>query len=157
LSLAAVYANGYETEPALRGFAWGTSMEAVVAGMGQPVSREEVDGFVSLLWENVEMGGFLAFMLAYFSPAGLQGGVFYFRTYTMDETMRCYADLQRELLQRYGPTRILDTITRELRPYATSWNLAGGMVRLRVNTREWEPVTLWYSSPELTAHVFGNR
>jgi len=143
-------------ELALRGFPWGTSVDEVVRRMGPPMSRETVGGFDSLIWGNVEEEGFIAFMQAYFSPAGLQGGVFHFDTRTLDETRRCYEELQRILLDRHGPTRILDRMTREFRSYASAWSLPGGLVRLRVNTGEWEPVTLWYSSPEFTALVMGN-
>ena len=143
------------TELAFRGFSWGTDVEEVVRQMGPPMSRDEIDGFVSLVWENVAVSGFSTFMLAFFSEAGLQGGVFYFLTDGLDETIRCYAQLQRELLRRYGPAQVLDSITRELRPYASVWNLPGGLVRLRVNTRQGDPVTLWYSSPELTGRILG--
>jgi len=125
--------------------------------MGPPMSRDQIDGFVSLIWDNVEVSGYTTFMLAYFSESGLQGGVYYFLTHSLEETMRCYAELQQELLNRYGPTQVFDRITRELRPYASTWNLPGGFVRLRVNTRQGDPVTLWYSSPKLTMHVLGER
>jgi len=131
-------------------------MEDVIRRMGPPMSRDEINGFVSLVWENIEVSGYMTFMLAYFSDAGLQGGVHYFLTYTMEETIRCYAELQEELLRRYGPTPVLDTITRELRAYASAWNLPGGLIRLRVNTRQGDPVTLWYSSPKLTRLVRGD-
>lgn len=131
-------------------------MEEVVARMGPPMSSGEIDGFVSLVWDNVAVLGYNTFMLAYFSESGLQGGVHYFLTYSLDETIRCYRDVQQMLLRRYGPAEMLDEITRELRAYASSWNLPGGLVRLRVNTRQGDPVTLWYSSPELTRHILGD-
>ena len=157
LSIASLCANAtaHGTELTFRGFPWGTSMEEVIGRMGPPMSRDQVDGFVSLVWDNVEVSGYRAFMLAYFSDAGLQGGVYYFITNSLDETMRCYEDLQRILLGRHGPTPVFDRITRELRPYASTWNLPDGLVRLRVNTRQGDPVTLWYSSPKLTRHVLG--
>jgi len=147
--------NAYGRELTFRGFAWGTSMEDVISRMGPPMSRGEMDGFVSLIWDNVAVSGYRAFMLAYFSEAGLQGGVYYFITHSLDETIRCYNDLQQMLLNRYGPTPVFDRITRELRSYASTWNLPSGLVRLRVNTRQGDPVTLWYSSPKLTRHVLG--
>jgi len=128
-----------------------------VGSVGPPASREEVNGFVSLVWENVEVNGYVTFMLAYFSESGLQGGVHYFVTHSMDETIRCYRTMQQMLLRRYGPAQVFDTITRELRPFASTWNLPGGLVRLRVNTRQGDPVTLWYSSPELTRLILGGE
>jgi len=145
------------TDLTFRGFSWGTSMEEVIERMGPPMSRGEINGFVSLVWENVEVSGYMTFMLAYFSEAGLQGGIHYFLTYSLEETIRCYEQLQQELLHRYGPTQVLDRITRDLRAYASSWNLPGGLVRLRVNTRQGDPVTLWYSSPELTRQILSDR
>jgi hypothetical protein len=95
-------------------------------------------------------------MLAYFSKSGLQAGTYYFLTYDMDQLMRCYTEMRQEHLDRYGPTQLYDLISRELRPYESSWNLPGGYVYLKVNTRQGEPVTLWYSSPELTKQLFGD-
>ena len=138
-----------------QGFPWGTSMETFVARMGQPVSRDQTEGFVSLLWENVFFLGFRSFMVAYFSSDGLQGGIYYFLTNSMDETIRCYSDLQRALFGRHGETPVFDAIGRELRSYASSWTLPSGLARLRVDTRNGDPVTLWYSSPELTRAVLG--
>ncbi|MDR0455588.1 MAG: hypothetical protein LBH20_02760 [Treponema sp.] len=146
----------YETNVTFRDFSWGTSMADVVKKMGKPVSREEVNGLTSLVWENVEVNGYTTYMLAYFSKSGLQGGTYYFLTYTMDELMRCYSEVRQELRDRFGPTYLFDGIIRELRPYESSWNLPGGYVYLKVNTRQGDPVTLWYSSPELTKKVFGD-
>jgi hypothetical protein len=77
----------------------------------------------------------------------------------MEELNRCYNEMRQELVDRYGPTRLFDTIlsVRELRPYESSWHLPGGYVHLKVNTRQGEPVTLWYSSPELSRQLFGDR
>jgi hypothetical protein len=58
----------YETDVDFRGFAWGTSMDEVIKKMGRPVSRETVNGLVSLVWENVDVSGFTSYMIAYFSP-----------------------------------------------------------------------------------------
>jgi hypothetical protein len=69
--------------------------------------------------------------------------------------MRCYRELQGGLINRYGPSRLMDEILREPRPYDSTWNLAEGYVHLGVNTRRNDPVTLWYSSPALTRKLFG--
>jgi hypothetical protein len=139
-----------------RDFPWGTSMEDFTAKMGSPVAREEIDGLVSLVYENVEMSGYITYMLAYFSKSGLEGGTYYFVTNSLDELMSCYTNVQKNLLAEYGPTQLCDGIIREMRPYETSWNLEGGYVYLKVNTRRNEPVTLWYSSPALTKKMLGS-
>ena len=147
-----------ETNVDLRGFAWGTSMDEVIKKMGNPVSRETVDGLVSLVWENVMVSGFNSYMIAYFSPKeGLQGGTYYFVTRAMDDIIKCYGGLQRELYNRYGRTDLFDEIKKELQPYESSWNLPGGYVYLMVNARQGIPVTLWYSSPELSKKIFGQN
>ena len=145
-----------ETEPVFRGFAWGASVEEFTAKTGSPISREEINGLVSLAYENIEVGGYIAYMVVYFSKAGLEGGTYYFLTRDLDELMRCYQETQQRLLAQYGPTVLCDGIIRERRPYETSWNLEGGYVYLKVNTRLGEPVTLWYSSPALTKQLFGS-
>jgi hypothetical protein len=93
-------------------------------------------------------------MIALFSENGLQGGTYYFNTSTVEELMRCYTDMQNELRTRFGPTVLFETLMREMRPYETSWNLPTGYIYLKINTR-WlnEPVTLWFSSPELTSRL----
>jgi len=131
-------------------------METFIAKMGKPVHREEYNGLQSLVYDNLIVSGYPAFMLAYFSKKGLEGGTYYFHTFTLDELMKCYKDVQKELLDRYGPTDLCDGIIREMRPYETSWNLKTGYVYLKVNTRQNEPVTLWYSSPELTKKLTGS-
>ena len=157
LPLAALVAKEPETNVNFHGFAWGTSMDVVIKKMGKPTARETIDGLVSLVWDNVvEVSGFNAYMIAYFSPkGGLQGGTYYFVTRTMDDIIKCYGTLQMELYNRYGRTTLFDEIIRELRPYESSWNLPGGYVYLMVNQRQGVPVTLWYSSPELTKKIFG--
>ena len=145
----------YETDVNFHGFAWGTSMDEVIKKLGQPISRETVDGLVSLVWENVKVSGFTSYMIAYFSPSGLQGGTYYFVTYTMDDIIKCYGTLQRELYNRFGKTNLFEEIIREMRPYESSWNLPGGYVFLMVNARQGVPVTLWFSSPELSKKIFG--
>jgi hypothetical protein len=147
----------YETDVAFRNFPWGISMDEVIKKMGKPVSREEINGLASLVWKDVDVNGYTTFMLCYFSPKeGLQGGTYYFVTHDEDEFMRCYSEMQQELRNRFGPTILFDVIIRELRPYECSWDLPGGYVYLRANARLGEPVTLWYSSPELTKKVFGD-
>ena len=146
----------YETKVTFHNFPWGTSMESVIKKMGKPVSREKVNGLDSLVWENVEVNGYMAYMLCYFSKSRLQGGTYYFLTYTMDELMQCYNEVRQELRDRFGPTYLFDGIIKELRPYECSWNLPGGYVYLMVNTLNGDPVTLWYSSPELTKQLFGD-
>ena len=156
--LAAEEAVIYETDVDFRGFAWGTSMDEVIKQMGKPVSRETVDGLVSLVWENVDVSGFTSYMIAYFSPrGGLQGGTYYFVTRTMEDIIKCYGGLQMELYNRFGKTNLFDEAIKELRPYESSWNLPGGYVYLMVNARLGVPVTLWYSSPELSKKIFGQN
>jgi hypothetical protein len=146
----------YETDLTFRNLPWGTSMEEVIKKMGKPISQSEINGLVSLAWEKIDVGAYSTYMLAYFSKSGLQAGTYYFLTYDMDQLMRCYSEMRQELLGRFGPTQLYDIISRELRPYESSWNLPGGYVYLNVNTRKGEPVTLWYSSPELTKQLFGD-
>ena len=123
--------------------------------MGQPMSREEINGLVSLVWENIEVNGYMTYMLAYFSDKGLEGGTYYFLTYSMEELMQCYNELRDELRDRFGPTFLFNGILRELRPYECLWTLAGSLVHLKVNTRQGDPVTLWFSSPLLTSQITG--
>jgi hypothetical protein len=138
-----------------RDFPWGTSLKDFTAKMGKPVHQEEREGITSLIYENIEVSGFPTYMLVYFSKTGLEGGTHYFLTNTLDELMQCYLDVQKELVERYGPTQLQDGIIRERRPYETAWDLPGGYVYLKVNTRLNEPVTLWYSSPALTKKLLG--
>jgi hypothetical protein len=131
-------------------------MEDVIKKMGRPISQEEINGLVSLVWEKIDVGGYTTYMLAYFSKSGLQAGTYYFLTNDLNHLMRCYSEMRLELRERFGPTQLFDEIIREFRPYESSWNLPGGYVYLNVNTRQGEPVTLWYSSPELTKQLFGD-
>ena len=147
----------YETDVAFRGFPWGTSQADIISKIGKPVSREKINGLESLVWENIEVNGYMTYMLAYFSGSGLEGGTYYFLTYDMDELMRCYSEVRQELRDRFGPTSLFNGILKELRPYECSWDLPGGYVYLKVNTRMGDPVTLWYSSPELSRQIFGER
>lgn len=145
----------YETDVTFRDFAWGTSQNEMIRKMGNPISKEEISGMTSLIWENVEVSGYMTYMQAYFSKNGLEGGTYYFLTYSMDELMRCYTEVRQGLRDRFGPTPIYYGILRELRPYQCLWELPGGFVHLKVNTRRGDPVTLWYSSPALMKQITG--
>ena len=132
-------------------FPWGTSLRDFKAKMGEPAHAESLNGLHSLIYENVSLSGFKAFIIAYFSANGLEGGTYYFNTVTPDESMRCYSDMQTDLLLKYGSTPLYEVLLREMRSYESSWNLPSGYIYLKINTRWWnEPVTLWFSSPELT-------
>ena len=155
ICLSANEAN-YETDVTFRDFPWGTSQQEFIKKMGNPVSKEEINGLSSLIWENIDVNGYTTYMLAYFSKKGLEGGTYYFLTYDMDQLMRCYSEIRLELRERFGPTNLFNGILRELRPYQCVWDLPGGYVHLKVNTRQGDPVTLWYSSPDLTRQVMGN-
>jgi len=156
----AVYAQAnnaaYQTDVGFHNFSWGTSMKDFTAKMGKPAHEDEYNGLKSLIYDNIEVAGYSVFMLAYFSNAGLEGGTYYFHTVNLDQLMQCYKDVQKELLAKYGPTVLCDGIIREMRPYESSWDLPGGYVYLKVNTRQNEPVTLWYSSPALTKKMLGS-
>jgi hypothetical protein len=145
----------YRTDVSFRGFPWGTTLEEFTKKMGKPIAREETNGLVSLVYENVEMSGYITYMLAYFSRTGLEGGTYYFITNSLDELMQCYRVVQQQMRDTYGPTLLYEGIIREYRPYESSWDLAGGFVHLKVNTRQGEPVTLWCSSPALTKKLLG--
>jgi len=146
----------YAQELGFHNFPWGTSMETFTSRMGSPVHVEEYNGLQSLIYENMQVSGYPAFMLVYFSQNGLEGGTYYFHAFGLDELMDCYTAVQTELLEVHGPTLLVDLMLRELRPYETSWDLPDGYVYLKVNTRWNEPVTLWYSSPSLTRQLRGS-
>ena len=135
-------------------FSWGTSMEAFKARMGNPAHEEELNGFRSLIYENVPLAGHRAFLIAYFSGSGLEGGAYYFNTNNLEEQMRCYTAVLNDLVLQFGhppsPMGRYETLLRELRPYESCWNLPSGYVHLKVNTRSSDPVTLWISFPALT-------
>jgi len=137
-------------------FKWGTSMKDFTSKMGSPVHTDQINGLTSVVYDNLIVSGYPAFMVVYFSRNGLEGGTYYFHTFSLDELMKCYTSVQKELLEKFGPTLLCDGIIREMRPYETSWNLDTGYVYLKVNTRQNEPVTLWYSSPFLTRMLFGS-
>ena len=146
-----------ETNVTFRDFRWGTSMENVIRVMGNPVSREEVDGLVSLVWENVDVNRFTAYMIAYFSPSGLQGGSYFFLADSRDEIIRCYIEIRNDLRNRYGSTYLFDIIRTDAPPWESSWRLPGGYIYLKATAQRGDPVTLWFSSPELTARIFGEQ
>jgi hypothetical protein len=139
-------------------FPWGTSMEEFTARVGRPAHVEEYDGLQSLVYDNIIVSGYPAFMIVYFSENGLEGGTYYFHTFSFEELTKCYISVQNELLALYGSTTLstTDGTFREMRPYETVWDLPGGYVYLKVNTRENEPVMLWYSSPALTSKIKGS-
>jgi hypothetical protein len=143
-------------EVGFHGFPWGASLDAFTKRAGKPASTSEYDGLTALIYDNIVILEYPVFMLVYFSKNGLEGGTYYFHTFSLDELMKCYTEVQKGLLERFGPTRLCDSIIREMRPYETSWELQDGFVYLKVNTRQNEPVTLWYSSPALTKKILGS-
>ena len=156
LLIAPVLYAQANTEVNFHGFSWGTSLQEFKAKMGNPAHVDEIDGLQSLVYDNLNISGYPVFMLVYFSRNGLEGGTYYFHTFSLDELMKCYTDVQKELLAKYGPTNLCDGIIKEMRPYETSWeNLDNGYIYLKVNTRQNEPVTLWFSSPALTQRLTG--
>ncbi|MDR3020266.1 MAG: hypothetical protein LBU66_05115, partial [Treponema sp.] len=93
-----LYAN--EGEVLFHGFPWGTNISDFTARMGNPAHVDEINGLQSLVYDNLIVSGFQAFMVAYFSGNGLEGGTYYFNTFSLEELMQCYTNLQNELLQR---------------------------------------------------------
>ena len=156
----ALYANEADVSVVFHSFPWGTSMQEFTAKMGSPVYVEEDNGLQSLVYDNLIVSGYPVFMLAYFSENGLEGGTYYFNTFSFDELTQCYMSVQKELIGLYGATTISTTLQngsfREMRPYITIWDLPGGYICLRVNTRENEAVSLWYSSPSLISRIEGS-
>jgi len=146
-------------------FPWQTSMETFKARMGNPVHTEESNGFLSLIYENVPLAGFRAFMVVYFSKSGLEGGTYYFDTNNLEELMHCYTAVQSELVAQFGlpppvaaevPTGRYEKLLREMRTYVTCWDLPSGYINLKINTRSSDPVTLWFASPTLTKMLDGS-
>jgi len=152
---AALYAQE-KTRVGFHNFAWGTSMQEFISKMGKPAHIDNINGLQSLVYDNLIVSGYAAFMVAYFSKDGLEGGTYYFNTLSYDELVNCYKNMQKELLSLYGPTSLIDMIFKELAPYESLWKLNTGYVHLKVDTRRNEPVTLWYSSPTLTKILFGS-
>ena len=77
------------TDVVFHDFPWGTTLEEFTTKVGKPVSMEEVNGLKSLVYDNLIISGYQAFMLVYFSKNGLEGGTYYFHTFNMDELMQC--------------------------------------------------------------------
>ena len=141
-------------------FPWGTSMETFTARVGNPVHTEEFNGFHSLVFENISLAGYRAFMVAYFSRNGLEGGAYYFDTLGLEELMMCYIAVQRELVAQFdfpppAPAGRYEELLVEMRVYESAWMLPTGYIHLKVNTRTSDPVTLWISFPTLTAMLDG--
>jgi hypothetical protein len=137
------------------GFPWGTSIQEFTAKIGNPAYEEYDNELRTLVYDDITVSGYPVFMVVYFSQNGLEGGTYYFDTSSFDELMRCYTNVQKELLERYGSTNRRDEIGREMRSYETIWDMPSGFVHLQVYTRTNEPVTLWYSSPALTRRLLG--
>ncbi|MCL2801349.1 MAG: hypothetical protein FWD28_06290 [Treponema sp.] len=157
---AALYAEDDVTIK-FHNFTWGTTIDSFRARMGNPVHVEEMNGFQSLVYENIPMAGYRAFMVVYFSRNGLEGGAYYFDTNNLEELMMCYAAVQKELVTLFGPTPPapagrFEELMREMRPYESCWNLSSGYVHLKVNTRTNDPVTLWISGPSMTKMFDGS-
>ena len=159
---AALHAQSNRTaEIGFHNFSWGTSIEIFTARVGNPVHSEEANGFQSLVYENIPMAGYRAFMVAYFSSNGLEGGTYYFNTGNLDESRQCYTAVQSELVAMFGPTPPApagryETLLREMRTYVTCWDLPDGYINLTVNTRSGDPVTLWFASPTMTKMLDGS-
>jgi len=147
----------YANNVTFQNFPWGTSQEEFIKKMGQPINREEQDGLVSLIWENIFVFGYKTYMLAYFTNDGLQGGTYYFLTYDMDQLIKCYTEMQQELRNKYGPTNLYRAIQKELRDYECLWNVSDNYIHLKTNTRRGEPVTILYLSPKLADKIINNR
>jgi len=156
---AALYAQT-ESNINFHSFAWGTSVNTFRARMGNPAFIDNSGMFQALLYENVPMAGYRAYMVAYFSANGLEGGMYYFDNPDILETMKCYDAVQKELVAHFGPTPPppagrYEEILREMRVYETCWILPGGYIHLKVNLRSNDPVTLWISFPTLTGILDG--
>ena len=141
-------------------FTWGTSIVAFKAKMGNPVHVESMNGFQSLIYDNITIAGYKAYMVAYFSKKGLEGGAYYFDTENLEELQRCYTAVQDELVTQYGvappaPAGRYETLLKEMRVYESCWDLPSGYIHLKVNTRKSDPVTLWISFPTLTKILDG--
>jgi len=143
-----------EPEVLFHDFRWKTKMDDFIAKMGNPVHREVANGFSSFIYKINDFYGYKAFMVAYFSKNGLEGGAYYFDTNNPDELMKCYKDVQKELFKKYGST---DERNNEMRTYESSWDFKSGYIHLKVNTKKNDPVTLWISFPPLTKMLDGEN
>jgi len=144
----------------LHNFAWGTSIEAFKAKMGNPIHVETSNGFQSLIYKDISVAGYNAFMVAYFSKKGLEGGAYYFDTNNLEELMKCYTAVQDDLITLYGSAPPsagrVEKLLAEMRTYESCWELPSGYIHLKVNTRKSDPVTLWISFPTLTKILDGS-
>ena len=141
-------------------FAWGTSIVAFKAKMGNPVHVESMNGFQSLIYDNITIAGYKAYMVAYFSKNGLEGGAYYFDTENLEQLQKCYTAVQDDLVTQYGatppaPAGRYEKLLKEMRVYESCWILPTGYIHLKVNTRASDPVTLWISFPTLTKILDG--
>ena len=141
-------------------FTWGTSIVAFKAKMGNPVHVESMNGFQSLIYDNITIAGYKAYMVAYFSKKGLEGGAYYFNTENLEELQKCYTAVQDDLVTQYGstppaPAGRYEKLLKEMRAYESCWDLPSGYIHLKVNTRKSDPVTLWISFPTLTKILDG--
>jgi hypothetical protein len=157
----ALYAQEEEITVKFHNFPWGTSIEAFKTRMGNPVHVETNNDFQSLVYENISVAGFRAFMVVYFSKKGLEGGAYYFDTINLEELMMCYTAVQNDLIAKYGaapppPAGRYEKLLAEMRTYESCWNLPSGYIHLKVNTRRNDPVTLWISFPTLTGMLDGS-
>lgn len=145
-----------EAAATFHGFSWGTSEKDFIAKMGrQPEYTDEADGLKSFVYDKLIVSGFQTFMVAFFSSDGLEGGSYYFNTFSNTERTKCYNDLQKELVEKYGEAHLFDKIYKEPAPYMSSWSLESGYIMLKIDTRKNDPVTLWFSSPKLTKTITG--
>ena len=154
LMTASLYAQN-QTSVRFESFTWGTSIDTFKTRMGNPAFIDNSGRFQALLYENVPMAGYRAYVIAYFSDNGLEGGIYYFNTANIGEMITCYDSVQKELVTQFGPTPPppagrYEVLMREMRVYETCWMLTGGYIHLKVNLRTNDPVTLWISFPTLT-------
>lgn len=157
-ALCVITASIFATEPGgqlpaevgFHGFVWGTSMKDFTAKAGNPVHRDEINGLQSLVYDNLLQDGYQAFMVVYFSNNGLEGGTYYFNTFTMEELTQCYTNMQKSLVDKFGSTFLCLPMMKEPYLYESVWMLDTGYIRLKVDTRQNDPVSLWFSSPALT-------
>jgi hypothetical protein len=160
LLISTAILTGNEVIVTFHNFPWGTSMETFTARVGNPAHVEEYNGIRSLVYDNISMAGFSAFMVVYFSQNGLEGGAYYFDTIGLEELMMCYMAVQRELVAQFNhpppaPEGRFEELLPEMRVYESAWILPTGYIHLKVNTRTSDPVTLWISFPTLTAMLDG--
>jgi hypothetical protein len=139
-----------EVQVMFHDFPWGTSLEVFVGKMGKPAHIDEVNGLQSLVYDNLKYSGYDVFMVVFFSKTGLEGGTYYFHTFSNEERLKCYKDMQDVLRHQYGAARLHREVTKDLSPFDTTWALNTGFVKLKIDTRRNDPVNLWISSPKLT-------